>query len=468
MNDKPMLHLYPKPSETTEGTGAALRAGRTTCVRVLEHCFHQIDLWDGRVNAWVFVDRPGAMAQARALDAELAQGKCRGSLHGIPIGVKDIIDVAGMPTACGFAPWRDRVAELDATIVERLRKAGAVILGKTVTTQFAWIDPPPTRNPWNLDRTPGGSSSGSAAAVATGMCLGALGSQTGGSIIRPASFCGVAGLKPRYGSLPVDGVFPFAPSLDHPGPIARTVADLVLLDHPLDNLDEDDLDDDPLRDIEALELDVASLLDPITDPPVLLRPRGFFDRRADPEMLDTFEQALADLSRAGARIIDLPDGAIDFEGIVAKHRLIMAAEAAAGHESWYVEHRDLYARHIAALVAEGLSTPVTAYIRAHQEWGDAYRDPGIREPVSSTRLLVTPATIGPAPDTSTTGNPCFNSPFSFLQWPAISFPIGLSQDRMPLALQLAISVFGEPEVDFFGAALWCESVLRRAFEARSV
>ena len=193
------MSLYPNEHETIEGVGRALRAGRTTCVEVLEECFDRIEEWETRIRAWVRVDRPGAIERARALDEELAAGRCRGPLHGIPVGIKDIIDVAGMPTAAGFKPWAGRVADRDCPIVAGLREAGAVILGKTVTTQFAWVDPPPTKNPWDLDRTPGGSSSGSAAAVALGMCLGAVGTQTGGSIIRPASFCGVAGLKPSHG-----------------------------------------------------------------------------------------------------------------------------------------------------------------------------------------------------------------------------------------------------------------------------
>src|SRR5262249_52335896 len=160
---------------------------------------------------------------ARRLDEELKGGKDRGPLHGIPIGIKDIIDVAGLATACGSKRGLRNIADADATIVANLRKAGAVILGKTVTTPYAWIDPPVTRNPWKLDRTPGGSSSGSAAAVACGMCLAAIGTQTGGSITRPASFCGVAGMKPTQGPLSFAGVKPFAPTLDHVGPIARTV-----------------------------------------------------------------------------------------------------------------------------------------------------------------------------------------------------------------------------------------------------
>src|SRR5262245_44432325 len=217
------------PNETIAKVGSELRERSRTSVSVVEHCLQRIDEFESRVHAWVIVDRRGAIDQARRLDAEMQTGRWRGPLHGIPIGIKDIVDVAGFPTAAGSPLLKDNVATSDATIVKRLRDAGAVILGKTVTTQFASFDPPATCNPWNLARTPGGSSSGSAAAVACGMCLGAIGSQTGGSITRPAAYCGVAGCKPTYGRVSTVGVLPLAPSMDHPGPIARTVLDLAIL-----------------------------------------------------------------------------------------------------------------------------------------------------------------------------------------------------------------------------------------------
>src|SRR5262245_12357068 len=170
-----------------------LRQGRTTPLELLDACLANLDRYEPRVRAWVFVDRDGARADAERLTAELRGGRCRGPLHGIPLGVKDIFDVFDWPTAAGARLWARSVARRDATVVQRLRQAGAVFVGKTVTTQYASFDPPPTRNPWDLERTPGGSSSGSAAALACGMCLAALGSQTGGSITRPAAFCGVAG-----------------------------------------------------------------------------------------------------------------------------------------------------------------------------------------------------------------------------------------------------------------------------------
>src|SRR5882724_1996638 len=177
---------------------AQIRSKKLTPPDLLERVLERIDQLDSRVRAWVLVDREGARRQAKQAADELAAGRDRGPLHGIPLGIKDIFDVRDLPTAAGYKPWQNSIARQDATVVERLRLAGAVLVGKTVTTQFASFDPPPTRNPWLLDRTPGGSSSGSAAGLACGMCLGALASQTGGSITRPAAYCGVAGIKPTW------------------------------------------------------------------------------------------------------------------------------------------------------------------------------------------------------------------------------------------------------------------------------
>jgi aspartyl-tRNA(Asn)/glutamyl-tRNA(Gln) amidotransferase subunit A len=468
------MALYPDEHETIEGVGRALRAGRTTCLQVLEKCFDRIEEWEPRVKAWVRVDRAGAIEQARILDEELAARSCRGPLHGIPIGVKDIIDVEGLPTAAGFGPWRERIAEDDAPIVGALRKAGAVIMGKTVTTQFAWIDPPPTRNPWALDRTPGGSSSGSAAAVAVGMCLGALGTQTGGSIIRPASFCGVCGFKPTYGQLAAVGIVPLAPSLDHPGLIARSTRDLKLLNHeytdhfPRDWGDNPDPPPDARTNytVEKVESRTAVFLPTRERPPRLRRLRGFYDRRATPIAREHVDRAVAALSAAGAEVIDLPDDVFDFETILRNHRVLMAAEAAAEHEARVAAHRDEYSPRILALVEEGMAIPATEYIRCSRlrSWYEEIRllrKLGLDRGVDA---LVMPATIGPAPDVSTTGDPALNSPWSYLGWPAVSLPIGLSPEGLPMGLQLVgIHEFSDDEI--LSTASWCEDVIRRAFHA---
>jgi aspartyl-tRNA(Asn)/glutamyl-tRNA(Gln) amidotransferase subunit A len=445
------MGLYPTEHETIEGVGRALRAGQTTCAEVLAKCFDRIEEWEPRLKAWVRVDRNGAIEQARTLDEELTAGKWRGPLHGIPLGIKDIIDVTGLPTAAGYGPWRDRIAAKDATLVAQLRAAGALILGKTVTTQFAWIDPPATRNPWNLERTPGGSSSGSAAAVAVGMCLGAIGSQTGGSIIRPASFCGVCGLKPAYKEVSEDAVFPFAPTLDHPGPIARSVGDLQRLFDALRTADS-----------RPVPSDFAA-------PPRLARLRGFFDRRAEPAMIEAMDAALAALAASGAEVVDFPEDGLDFEAILRDHRTIMCAEAAAGHQERFGSEPEDYAPRITALIEEGLATPAPAYLRARE--ARAPRRARLDELVTRTVLchaLVMPATIGPAPLATSTGDPALNSAWSYLGLPAVSFPIGLTADGLPLAMQL---VGGHVHPDATGplirTAQWCEEILRRAYQTSS-
>src|SRR2546430_388548 len=205
-----------------------IRDGKITAASLLEACLDRIRALDGQLLAWTHVDEASARAAARERDAETRAGRIRGTLHGVPVGIKDIFDVAGMPTTGGARPWRHRRATKDATAVARLREAGAVIVGKTATTEFAYRDPAPTRNPWNLGHTPGGSSAGSGAAVAARMIPLASGSQTVGSVLRPAAYNGVVGLKPTHGLITVDGVIPLAWSLDHVGVLARSVEDAAL------------------------------------------------------------------------------------------------------------------------------------------------------------------------------------------------------------------------------------------------
>ena len=208
---------------------AAIRDGRLTALGLIESCLERIDASEGDIQAWVTIDRSGALDAARRLDAEARAGRLRGPLHGVPVGLKDIIHAAGLKTTSGARGFADTLPQSDAPCVTRLRAAGAIILGKLQTTEFAFSDPAVTRNPWDPARTPGGSSAGSAAAVAARMVPAALGSQTVGSVLRPAAFCGVVGFKPTYGRVSRRGVVPLAWSLDHVGIFARTVADAALV-----------------------------------------------------------------------------------------------------------------------------------------------------------------------------------------------------------------------------------------------
>lgn len=432
------MKLFPPFEDTLLGAVADLAEGKRSAVDLVDGCLRKIDEWEDAVHAWVLIDREGALETAEAIDTGRKAGKPTGVLEGIPLGIKDIVDVGGWPTAAGSKLRADEIAESDAPIVRRLRNAGAVILGKTVTTQFASFDPPVTRNPWNLERTPGGSSSGSAAAVAAGMCLGAVGSQTGGSIARPAAFCGIAGMKPTYGRLPLDGILPLSTPMDHPGPLARTVRDTAIL-----------------YAVMAGIADWASLFEAAEFPaPQLGTLGGFFQERADAEMLACVLHAMEQWINAGAFMesIPLPD---EFDEVLPAHRLVMAKGAANFHGERFQDHPEDYQPAIRGLIEEGIKV-------SDADWQSALElQRGSREWMltmfEEVDVLVTPASVGPAPEASTTGDPVMNSPWSFCGFPTITFPMGLSEIGLPLGVQLV----GKPnrERELYEAAIWCEGVL---------
>ena len=416
----------------------SLRCGDITASELVEHCWRQIQCSDGDLHAWVHVDRVGALAAAEEMDATAARGEPLGPLHGIPVGIKDIIDVAGMPTRAGSVLRRDHVAPADAPIVEQLRRAGAVILGKTVTTEFACFDPPPTVNPWDPSRTPGGSSSGSAVAVARGMCLAALGSQTGGSIIRPATYCGVVGYKPTKDAWSTEGVVPVSSHLDHIGPMTVTAADAQYIWHAVSGAP-----------------DSGSGMNSIRTPTIAM-PRGFFRERADADMLSVVDSAVTRLVDAGARIeqVDAPQC---WAEVLAMHRRIMAVELAAFHRSSFQQRAQAYSPRVAGLIKEGLGITSLEYDAAleHRREFTADMERCFR---AGADVWLTPATTSPAPGRETTGDPSFNSPWSYCGFPAVSIPCGRTDGGLPVGLQL----IGLPGNDdpLLQISVWCESVSR--------
>jgi aspartyl-tRNA(Asn)/glutamyl-tRNA(Gln) amidotransferase subunit A len=436
----------PEPRTITEAAGF-IRRGELTPAELLEQCLARIDRYEDRVRAWAYLDRDRARGEAQRLTEELKRGEYRGPLHGIPVGVKDIIDVFDVPTACGSRLWANSYARRDATVVERLRQAGAVIVGKTVTTAFASFDPPVTRNPWNLDRTPGGSSSGSAAAVACGMCLGALATQTGGSITRPASYCGVCSLKPTYGRVSVDGVLPLAPSMDHVGVMANCVRDLAIMY--------------PVLSWVPVGYDAEQLI-PSDHPPRFAVLGGLFFDRATPVVTELMSRVIETLRAAGSEVfvIDPPEGFADVE---AAHRTVMATEAGAYHEQRINEHPEDYPPNISGLIREGLSRSGVEYVRAMQ-LAAHFRTALLAAIGETDWTYLTPATTSPAPTPETTGDPVFNSPWSLFGMPTVSLPAGWSIEGLPIGLQLV----GAPHADdeLLRRALWCEQTIR--FEPRPV
>ncbi|MDY3555044.1 amidase [Gemmata sp. JC717] len=457
----------PEPLTITDAAGF-IRTGELTPADLLEQCLARIDRYEDRVRAWVHIDRDGAREQAARLTAELKQNNYRGPLHGIPVGIKDIIDVFDMPTGCGSKRWAQSYARRDATCVERLRQAGAVILGKTVTTAYASFDPPVTRNPWNLDRTPGGSSSGSAAAVACGMCLGALATQTGGSITRPASYCGVYSLKPTHSRVSVDGVLPLAPSLDHIGVMANCVNGLAWIFETIAGRDPRD----PASAGERVpDLTYAPLTSP--DPQRIAVLGGMFHERTAPVLREQIashvrtREGIGGLATTthGTVPIDVMKSfgtplPAEFGEVTRRHTTVMAVEAAAYHAPRLARYPDDYPPNVTALLREGLNTPAPEYAncKAHQErlsrLCDALFD--------HYDALLTPATTGAAPTSETTGNPVFNSPWSYVGLPTVSLPFAWSPEGLPLSVQLIGPRFGEAQL--FGVAARWEADI--AFERR--
>jgi len=433
--------------QTIHAAAADIRAGRLSPVDLLETCLERIDRLEERIRAWVLVDRDGARAEAQRLTEELKRGQYRGPLHGIPIGIKDIFDVFDWPTAAGSRLWANSIARQDATVVRKLREAGAVFVGKTVTTQYASFDPAVTRNPWNPERTPGGSSCGSAAAVATGMCLGAMGSQTGGSITRPASYCGVAGYKPEFRMVSCHGVVPLAHSMDHPGPIGRCVRDLAILLQSIAAYDWDTQ--------RTWVPDFMAALDGDIKPPRLGRLRGLFQDRAEPAVRQMMDEVEKTLTARGCEVVNVALPA-SFSDVIARHRTVMAVEGAQFHQQRLRKHPEDYGPNITKLLEEGIVCPAPEYAQAKKHQEQLQKE--MWAVVGQFDAFLCPATTGPAPDKGTTGDPAFNSPWSYTGMPTVSFPVGLSDDGLPLALQLVGEQWQLNKSRLFRAALWCENV----------
>ena len=411
----------------------AIRRGETTSTELVEACLARIASTDEALQAWVTVDIKGATASARSRDDDRHAGRPVGPLHGVPLGIKDIIDVAGMTTTAGAAAFAHTHPTRDATLVARLRDAGAVIIGKTVATQFAYKDPAPTRNPWSADHTPGGSSSGSAAAVAARQVPGAIGTQTVGSILRPAAYCGIVGLKGDFGQVPLDGVVPLAPSFDHAGPITRSVADAALL----------------LGVLAGGPVDIET-----TDRPRLAVSRELLDL-AEPTLRGHLETVMTRLADAGATLVEvvLPTS---FAGIVAAGRLILEAEAAAYHESMFAQNAGDYGPGIAELITAGLARRATELVQAERARA-AFRDAMVRV-LGTFDAMLSPVAPGPAPLRSEgTGDFALCAPWSFIGVPSISIPTGLNEGGLPLAMQLVGGPGGLARL--LGAAAWIERVI---------
>jgi Asp-tRNA(Asn)/Glu-tRNA(Gln) amidotransferase A subunit family amidase len=374
-----------------------------------------------------------------------------GPLSGIPVAIKDIIATSDMPTTNGSPIYRDHVPAADAWVVERLRSLGATIFGKTVSTEFAWRHPGPTVNPWNPAHTPGGSSSGSAAAVAAGIVPLALGTQTLGSVIRPAAFNGVVGLKPSFGAIPRTGVHPLSPSLDHVGLFARRVDDVALA---LSLLAASDDSDPHGRPLPGLHVDAGHGVPPLERPCLgIVR----FEKwsKAEPEQQRLFEAAITKSRKAGAILEELELSELDHANWKAINT-ILASEAALIFEGLVERFPDRTSDHLKSLVQTGKSHTALEYLAA-KALQEKLRSAFATQISGFDAILTLPA-FGEAPEgLSFTGNAEFCAPWTLLGVPAVTLPAGFGKSSLPLGLQIVGAYRQDHRT--LRAAKWIENLL---------
>jgi len=405
-----------------------IRDGAISSEQLIEACLARVRETDAEIQAWAFLDPDHALAQARAADDLKRRGLPIGPLHGVAVGVKDIFDTADMPTENGSVLHVGRTPSRDATVVARLRAAGAVIMGKTVTTEFAFLTPGKTRNPHNTEHTPGGSSSGSAAAVAAGMVPLGLGSQTNGSTIRPAAFCGVVGFKPTHGLISRHGVLTLSRTLDHVGLFARTIEDVALLAGEIAGYDERDPDTRPRARIPFVE--TAAEEPPL--PPMFAFVKTPYWARAEDEMKEGFAELIEQLGDRVEEIELFPSAAEAWQW----HRTIMAAEMAASLEVERQKGRDRLSEALRAQLERGREVRAVDYQRAcgrirpiHESFLELFEQ--------RYDAILTPAAPGVAPKgLASTGDPSFCTLWTLCGMPAVSLPLLQGANGLPLGVQL--------------------------------
>jgi Asp-tRNA(Asn)/Glu-tRNA(Gln) amidotransferase A subunit family amidase len=411
---------------TAAQAASAIAKGDFSAQDYLAACLERIDAVEPVVQAFIHIDRQHALAQAKACDDRQRSGKPLGPLHGVPVGIKDIVDTADYPTECGTAALAGRRPSADATLVTKLRSAGAVIIGKTVTTEMAYFTPGKTRNPHDSKRTPGGSSSGTAAAVAAQMVPLAIGSQTNGSIIRPASFCGVFAIKPSHGLVSRGGVLPLSRTLDHMGPFARSVEDLALT---LDVIAGYDAADPDTRPLALSDFRAVAAEKPGRAPRFAFVKTPVWDK-ADGEAQQALEQFVKRLGDA-CFTYDLPG---HFAEAWDAQRMVMAAEMAFNLGAIADRGGDKVSQRFHELMAEGCQVTAMRYldmIALRQKLRDE-----LSPLFDRCDAIITLSSPGVAPEGTATGNPIFNSMWSLLGLPAVTLPLLHGQNKMPIGVQL--------------------------------
>jgi Asp-tRNA(Asn)/Glu-tRNA(Gln) amidotransferase A subunit family amidase len=431
---------------------SALAEGRITSEELVSACLERIKADEQRVQAWTFMDPEYALRQARAADLRRREGKPLGPLHGLPVGVKDIIDTGDMPTEDGTVLHAGRTPMDDATLVSLLRAAGAIIMGKTVTTELATYSPGKTRNPSNPEHTPGGSSSGSAAAVAARMVPLAIGTQTNGSVIRPAAYCGVVGFKPSFGLISRYGVLKQSRPLDQIGVMARSVEDAALLAEQLIGFDEMDPD---TRALPKPQLREIAMQEPPV-PPTLAFVKTPMWKLVDAQTQEAFAELVAHL---GERVEEfkLPPA---YKDAWKWHQTIMEADLAKNYEAEYQQGRDKLSETLRAQLERGRRARAVDYNKALDQV------PALNSGLNQLfelryEAILTPSTTGTAPKgLDSTGSPAFCTLWTLCGLPAITLPLMQGEDGLPLGVQLVGPRGGDARL--LRTARWLMAEVQRA------
>ncbi len=433
---------------TLADASARLRAGTVTSVDLVNACLTRIDVYNPKINAFITVTREHALEQARALDAERRAGKLRGPLHGIPIALKDNIDTAGVRTTAASAVFDDRVPSEDAEVTRRLAAAGAVVIGKTNLHEFAFGGTSatsyygPVRNPWALDRNPGGSSGGSAVAVAADLCYGALGTDTGGSIRTPASYCSIVGLKPTYGLVSIRGIIPLTLSLDHCGPMTRTVADAAMMLNVLAGYDRLDI-----ASVEhGAEDYVAALKQPVSGFRIGIPRAPFFDL-LDVDVAKVIDETLKTVGKLTASMRDVI--------LPSTREITLPGETYAYHEEMFGRMSGRYMIPTRRSLQNGANAKAADYVKGR--WRLELLRRTIDEAFTNVDLVVlptrrrTPRTVDASikrEETDVPRNPELENTgqFNLYGIPAISIPCGFTSRGLPVGLMIAGPRFSEGRV----------------------
>jgi aspartyl-tRNA(Asn)/glutamyl-tRNA(Gln) amidotransferase subunit A len=428
---------------TLAQASGSVRAKAVTSVDLTHACLTRIEKLQPLLNAYITVTGDEALRAARMLDVELQRGKWRGPLHGIPLALKDNIDTAGVRTTGASQLFKDRVPDQDAEVVRRLKNAGAILLGKLNLHEFAYGGTSavsyfgPVHNPWDPTLTPGGSSGGPGAAVASGMCFASIGTDTAGSVRIPASYCGIVGLKPTYGRVSIRGIIPLSWSLDHAGPMCKTVEDTAIMLNLMAGYN-------PL-DTTTLDIPVPDYMHALARPTSKLRlgiPRKPFFDDLNPDVGKAMDAALAVLAKltAGMTDVTLPP--------TADGATIFGVEAYTYHQQWITKTPELYDPPIRAALLRGAEIKADTYARALRDLAQARRD--IKKVFRNVDLLVLPTMADPPfqIDVGLTRNVSARNtlPFDIYGIPMISIPCGFTSAGLPIGLQIAGAPWAEPAV----------------------